>query len=125
MAPTWLADLDVVEIKEERGVYQLTISPDISYGDTYLDKAGRDALYIRLREGNSPVAIVAHLDGGTSTILEVSPSVPPVDAADMEKEFIQCSWLESVRLATDEVTITWITTEAADVRVAVSLVDDG
>ena len=91
------------------------------FWDLYYGQQGRNDLYIRLRNGDRiPVQIDASFPEENYEILTTTPTIPNFSRADA----IQVSWLELVRMATDEVTIQWLTPEVGLWQLAMRMVSD-
>lgn len=118
-APSWNADLEVTGITA--GVnpgdpYTITIAGEIDWGTYYTGRDSRECVYLRTRDGDQAGRITAATVGTGETTLTVDFE-DPLATTDVSK-VIQCHWLELVRLAFDDVTITHRTTEVAFMRLS-------
>lgn len=103
-APTRMADLTIIDLTQTH----IDIEP-IGWSDYYDDGVNRDLLWVRLR-GHDPE--VAHIVSSEMVgDVERLTLGEPVDRfAEVGADSVrQAAWMERCRLATDEVTIDWVT----------------
>lgn len=128
--PTWHNDLSILgaltgELRAYWGPLGLEGEGSMVWPPTYSQSyghAGRDRIYLR-RRGESPDAVqITGSDGAEDNyeILTTSPTLPDFSQGDV----IQCSWLEPVRMASDDVTIQWVTPEVGIWQLATRMIDD-
>jgi hypothetical protein len=110
--PNWQRDLELTSDTPSGGD-ALNIRR-IDYDTTYADLIGRTDVAIRLRDKN---ILLREITGSAilSASLEQLQVLPAFEAGLFRSEIAQISWLELMRLATDDVTISWDTAEVCRV----------
>ena len=128
--PTWHNDLTILgasatELRAYWGPEGLEDDPATTHPPLYQQSygyPGRQNIYLQ-RVGEDPDAVaITGSDGPEDSyeILNTTPTLPDFSADDVR----QCSWLEPVRMATDDVTIQWLTPEVGLWQLAMRMVDD-
>jgi hypothetical protein len=110
--PNWQRDLELVADTPAGG--DVLNVRRIDYADTYQNLIGRTDVAIRLTDGNllyREIRNSATIDATTEQL----ETFPDFGAGLFLAEVAQISWLDKVRLASDEITITWETAEVCRV----------
>jgi hypothetical protein len=120
--PNFQRDIEMVADSPPGGDV-LTIKR-VDYASTYADLIGRTDVAIRLRDGNviyREITNSAIIDANTEQ-LQVSPNF---GAGLFVSEVAQISWLEKMRIASDEITIAWDTAEVCRITLLLRGIVDG
>ena len=115
LSPTWVADLDVSSVEE--AALEVRWGDDrLLWANKYQGLANRSRVYIRTLDGNHAKKITGSQGlEDDYEVLDITPTMSDQTADDI----IQTSWLEKVRMASDELVISHIANGTASVNMEV------